>query len=454
MDIFIKSQVTYCLKRFFGCFLIKEPVLIYWKLFLWNSLRPIKGVEKISTAILFSCLTETQDGKYQMAKKTLSTKFVENIKSNGKRQEFCDPYLKGFGLRVSKTGVKTFYVRLRYRGKIERHTIGTYPSFSLAEAKTEASKIIAQGEKGELHKAAEQKLTIKEAYDRFIQLYAKVHNKDWAGSDSRLKKFMAEYGNINLVDLHRRDIIAFLDKLVAEGTPTQANRARAALSRFLNWCVERTYIEHSPCHGTPKPAKENSRDRVLSDDEIKKIYDACRNFGYPFGPLFQILILTAQRRGEVSDMRWSELDLKNKTWTIPKERAKNSKAHIVPLSLPVVTILEEIPRFLYSDFVFTTTGKTSVSGQGKYKYRLDDILGVSDWVIHDFRRTAASGMARLEVPPYVVEKILNHISGTFSGVLGVYNQYGYDREKREALNKWADYVIGLCHEAKRTNCSE
>lgn len=152
-------------------------------------------------------------------------------------------------------------------------------------------------------------------------------------------------------------------------------------------------------------------------------------------------------------MRWSELDLKNKTWTIPKERAKNAKAHIVPLSAPVVEILEDIPRFLRSDFVFTTTGKTPVSGHGKYKYRLDKILGADDWVPHDLRRTAASGMARLEVPPYVVEKILNHVSGTFSGVLGVYNQYGYDREKREALNKWADYVIGLDHEAKRTNFS-
>lgn len=378
-----------------------------------------------------------------MTKKTLTAKFIENVNPNGKRQEFCDAYTKGFGLRVSKMGTKTFYVRIRHRGKTERHTIGTYPSFSLAEAKVKANEIIAQAEKGTLHKTAEQKLKIKEAYDRFIQLYAKVHNKDWAMSDSRLKKFMAEYGNMNLVDLHRRDIIAFLDRLVADGTPTQANRARAALSRFLNWCVERTYIEHSPCQGTPKPAKENPRDRVLRDDEIEKIYAVCNDFCYPFGPLFQILLLTAQRRGEVAAMRWSELDLKNKTWTIPKERAKNGKAHIVPLSAPVIAILEGIPRFLHSDFVFTTTGKTPVSGQGKYKYRLDEILGVTDWVFHDFRRTAASGMARLEVPPYVVEKILNHVSGTFAGVLGVYNQYGYDREKREALNKWADYVIGL-----------
>lgn len=389
-----------------------------------------------------------------MAIQKLTAKFIESIQSNGKRKEFCDPYLKGFGLRVSKMGAKTFYVRIRYRGKIQRHTIGTYPSYSLSEAREKAAEVIEQAEKGTLHSVAVQKLTIKEAYDRFIALYAKVHNKDWAMSDSRLKKFMAEYGGMDLADLERRDIIAHLDSLMAAGTPTQANRAHAALSKFLNWCVERCYIEHSPCYGVKKPAKENPRDRVLSEDEILKIYNACNSFGYPFGPLFQILLLTGQRRGEVSGMRWSELDLPNKTWSLPKERAKNGKAHIVPLSPYVIEILESLPRFLHSDLVFTTNGKTPVSGHGKYKYRLDDALGVSDWVFHDFRRTAASGMARLEIPPYVVEKVLNHVSGTFAGVLGVYNQYGYDREKREALNKWADYVIGLSDATNRNDISK
>lgn len=387
-----------------------------------------------------------------MAIKVLSAKFIENIKPNGKRQEFCDPYLKGFGLRVSKMGTKTFYIRFRYRGKIQRHTIGTYPSFSLTEARKKAGEIIERVEKGELHK--QEKLTILDAHENFIKLYAKVHNKDWRVSKSRLKKFLAEFGNMKLVDLQRRDIIAHLDSLMAAGTPTQANRTHAALSKFLNWCVERCYLEHSPCYGVKKPAKENARDRVLNDDELLKIWNACEEFSYPFGSLLQVMILTAQRRNEVSCMCWSELDLKNKVWTIPKERAKNGKAHNVPLSQSVIDILEAAPRFLHSDYVFTTTGKTPVSGLGKYKYRIDDMIGVTDWVFHDFRRTVSSGMARLEVPPYVGEKVLNHVSGTFSGVLGVYNQYGYDREKREALNKWADHVMEIKNEAKRANFTQ
>lgn len=164
---------------------------------------------------------------------------------------------------------------------------------------------------------------------------------------------------------------------------------------------------------------------------------------YPFGSLFQLLILTGQRRSEVSDMRWSEVNFKDKVWVIPKERAKNGHAHSVPLSDTVIDILNRTPRFLQSDFVFTTTGNSSVSGFGKVKKRIDDVTAVNGWVIHDIRRTVASGMARLKIPHYVVEKILNHVSGAFSGVAGIYNRYGYDDEKREAFDLWGRYILEI-----------
>ncbi len=376
-------------------------------------------------------------------KKKLTSKFVETVKPDGKRQEYCDSVLSGFGLRVTENGVKSFFVRIRFRNKTKRITLGKYPVLSLAGARELAQEKMRMAQDGSLALESAKAIILKEAYDLFIELYAKKRNKDWKGSDARLKSFIAEHGGIDLADIHRRDIIAYLDKLVARGVPTQANRAHAGISRFMNWCVERSYIEFSPCHGVKKPAKENPRDRVLLDDEMFKVKSEFESMPYPFGPLFMLLMLTAQRRGEVSGMCWSELDFKNKVWMIPKERAKNGRAHMVPLSDKALQILESVPRFLHSDLVFTTTGKTPVSGYGKIKKRIDDATGVSGWRIHDLRRTAASGMARLEVPPYVVEKILNHISGTFSGVLGVYNQYGYDREKREALNKWAEHVINL-----------
>jgi integrase len=378
-----------------------------------------------------------------MARKKLTDQFVKNIHQTGRRKEYCDLLLQGFGLRVTKSGVKTFYVRVHHRNKTVRITLGKYPALSLADARIIAQEKMRMAIDGSLSQQEAQKMTVKEAHDRFIELYAKIKNKDWRVSASRLKRFMTEYGGVYLSDIHRRDVNNYLDKIMSRGTHIQANRAHSALSRFMNWCVERTYIEISPCHGVKKPAKENPRDRVLGDQELKKIYSACDDEAYPFGPLFKLLLLTAQRRGEVSDMRWCELDLKNKIWTIPKERAKNGKAHMVQLSEEAITILESMPRFLYSDLVFTTNGRTAVSGHDKVRRRMVVKTGVEHWRIHDFRRTAASGMARLGVTPYVVEKILNHVSGTFAGVLGVYNQYGYDQEKRDALNKWANHLTYL-----------
>ena len=152
-----------------------------------------------------------------MAIKKITAKFVETLNPTGKRQEFCDPLTKGFGIRVNKSGKKTFFVRFRYRGKTERHTIGTYPAYSLADARHKAQEILSRAEKGELHNTEDTHLRINEAFDRFIEQYAKVKQKDWRITKSRLKKFLAEYGGMKLTDLHRRDIHNHLDSLIAAG---------------------------------------------------------------------------------------------------------------------------------------------------------------------------------------------------------------------------------------------
>ena len=178
---------------------------------------------------------------------------------------------------------------------------------------------------------------------------------------------------------------------------------------------------------------------------------------YPFGPFVHLLILTAQRRDEVAGMRWDELDLEAAMWTIPKERAKNVKAHQVPLPPMAVDFLREIPKL--SEHVFTTTGRTPISGYSKAKVHLDlhilkarakaveDAGGdpkkceqMADWTFHDLRRTVATGMARMNVQPHVVEKILNHVQGTIRGVAAIYNRHGYLEESRAALEKWAQHV--------------
>ena len=375
----------------------------------------------------------------------LNDKKIATIKPTSKRQEFWDISLRGFGMRVTKTGEKTFFLMCRDKRKQKRLSLGRYPITTLAEARDAARdklRLISQG----LPLAVEKHsvITVEVAFKNFIELYSKKKNKDWHKVEARLNgTLIKEYGATDIREIKKEHIHVLLDKIVARDAPIQANRVHAGVSRFFRWCAERGYIESSPVLYITKPSKENPRDRVLSDDEIALVWGEADKMGYPFGPLLKILILTGQRKGEVSGMRWSEINVKDKVWVIPKEKSKNGYSHAVPLSPQVLKILETVPRFLHSDLVFTTTGKTPVSGFGRVKSRLDEASAVNNWIIHDLRRTAASGMARLKVSPHVVEKILNHVSGTFSSVTGVYNRYGYDVEKREALQFWADHIFGI-----------
>jgi integrase len=229
--------------------------------------------------------------------------------------------------------------------------------------------------------------------------------------------------------------------MVVSGAPGRANHALAAIKKLMNWAVDRGMIEINMIAGVKPPTKIIPRERILSDPEISRFMEAAQVEGYPFGTICLILLLTAQRRGEVTGMKWSEMDFEHLVWVIPGTRAKNGMLHEVPLSTPVVEILRALPRFEGSDYVFTTTGTTVVSGLGNAKYRLEKAVGSFDWWVHDLRRTAASGMARLGVAPHVVEKVLNHKSGLISGVAAVYNRYGYQSEKRQALEAWANWVM-------------
>ena len=237
-----------------------------------------------------------------------------------------------------------------------------------------------------------------------------------------------------------------LDKIVDRGSPVMANRTLAALRRMCGWAVERGLIEVSPCEKVKAPSAERSRDRVLSDDEVRALWAGCDAIGWPFGALFRVLLLTGQRRDEVANLRWSELDLDTGLWTLPRERAKNDQVHTVPLSAPVLAILRGLPRV--GDFVFSTNGRTPVAGFSKAKDRIDRVMAgtgpaLPHWVLHDLRRTAASGMARLGITLPAIEKVLNHTSGSFGGIVGVYQRHSFADEKRHALDAFAAFVERL-----------
>lgn len=205
-------------------------------------------------------------------------------------------------------------------------------------------------------------------------------------------------------------------------------------------------IEMSPVTGLRPPTKEIARDRVLSDDELIACWHAGESEGYPFAQFLWLLILTGQRRGEVSGMRWSELDIEKRLWTLPAKRAKNATSHIVPLAPLAISILKSVPRFQGSDLVFTTNGVTPISGFGRFKKRLDEAVGLDaeDWRFHDLRRTKATNMAMMRVQPHIIEAVLNHKTGIVSGVAATYNRHAYLDEKSEALEIWANRVADLC----------
>jgi len=255
-----------------------------------------------------------------------------------------------------------------------------------------------------------------------------------------LAKFTTLHG-IRIDEIKRADVVKACD-VIHKSAPVSANRALAHLKHLMGWCVERGMIDASPIAGMKPLSKERSRERVLTDDELGALWTACDAEGYPFGDCMKLLILSGQRRAEVAEMRWSEIDLEKRLWTLPSQRAKNGRQHTVPITDAMLDVLRRVPRFLASDYVFTTTGKSPVSGFGRLKDRLDKALpeGTDPWIIHDLRRTMSTNMAMLGVPQPVTEALLNHKTGVVSGVAAIYNVYSYADEKREALGKWNERI--------------
>jgi integrase len=280
--------------------------------------------------------------------------------------------------------------------------------------------------------------------------------EDWYAREQRARKSFPQVeqamrlhvlpylGRHQIDQITKADLMRVIDRIADQGKLTQANRVRAFITRFFNWATERDLVTASPAAALPRPAVEVSRDRVLSRDELLAIWQAAEQMGFPFGRIAQLLILTAQRRDEVAGMRWSELDLERGRWIISKERAKNGRAHIVHLSPQALALLSKMPRRDGVDLVFTTTGQSAVSGFSKAKSALDARSHVSDWRLHDLRRTAATYMADdLKIAPVVVDRILNHIAGSVRGVAAIYQRGEHLEDRKAALAAWGLLIEDL-----------
>ena len=375
------------------------------------------------------------------------------------QSEIWDGKISGFGVRVSSSGAKSFVLVYRNGGKARRMTLGRYPMLTLAEARDKANAAMRQIEQGvdpaptkqERQRQEEQRIVYRfeDVVASFLALHCQRQNREVTAKDTaRILKnrFVSRWAERDLREITRIEIIRQLDAIVEAGTPSAANHALSAIRKFFNWCVERGMLDASPCHGVKKPTKDRSRDRVLGDDEIRTIWQAADHSGYPFGSIIKLLLVTAQRRNEVGKMQWGHLDLTQGLWTLPAELTKSNRKHIVPLSPEACRLLASLPR-LSKEFVFATrnTGGPFVDFSGG-KRLFDQVAKVEGWTLHDLRRTAATQMAKLGTPPHVVERILNHTSGTFGGVAGVYNRFQYVPEMREALERWSAKLQELVRE--------
>jgi integrase len=417
--------------------------------------------------------------------KALTVTRIDNAKATSSRQEIPDGLLVGLYLMVQPSGAKSFAVRYRYAGQPRKLTLGAFPAISLEAARDIGAKALRaaaegrdpatekQSAKGDAKRQAAEEIRGKRdlfenvARD-FIERHAMKSNRatTWretarilglrpSSDDPSILvnvggDVMSAWKGRKIQDITKRDIVALLDVVNDRGSPIMANRVLSAVRKLFNWCVARDVIQISPCTLVTPPAPERSRDRVLSDDELRMVWNAAEGDGWPFGPLVKLLVLTGQRLSEVGGMRWNEVDLETKLWTLPAERVKNGERHEVPLSDAAIKILTALPRIKTTKgFVFATRRDAAVSGYSRAKDRLDAAVKASltngakpqeHWTFHDLRRSMASGMAPLGTQMHVVEKILNHSSGTFAGVAGVYQRYDFYNEKRIALVAWASHV--------------
>lgn len=378
--------------------------------------------------------------------KALTDKTIEALKPQDKRYEVHDLRCPGMSVRVERSGRRTFNIKFRFGLKQKRMKLGTYPRISLATAREKAIELLRQVDEGidPTKRRRSPNMTVEAVCRQFITLHAKARNRSWREAERILEReFIAQFGERDIRQIKRYDVLEILDAAVARGAGYQANRILAHVRKLFSWSIERGILEVSPINGLKSPTIEKSRERVLSDDEIARILLACKNEVYPSRYFIPLLLATAQRRGELAQMRWSEVDFDAKTWVIPGSRAKNGHCHVVPLNDFALSMLREVPRFVDTDLVFTTTHNSPLSGFTKMRRRISERSQTSDWRIHDLRRTAASGMASATVDPHVIEKILNHVGSTMSTVALTYNRYGYDFEKRQALNLWGERLNEL-----------
>ena len=392
-------------------------------------------------------------------KKRLTDRTLRSLKraDPGRRYEVMDLETRQFGVRVNDRGLVSFILIARFTSKnpARRH-LGEYPSMSLAEARERAKEwrnLLKQGKdpsveeekrrQEEQRRHADTFAVVTDAYFAFVRRKG-LRRANEIERDMR-REFVAHWGDRPITDITWLDLKARIDAAINRDAPYEAHRIFANASRLFNWIREQgTYGVTSPCDGR-RPSSiigpKEARTRVLDDDELRALWAASHRVRYPYGFIVRTLMLTGQRKSEVSEARWNEIDFDKKLWSIPVARVKSKQAHVVPLTEDVVSLLKDLPHFRRGDYLFTANrGSGSVKGFSRMKVGFDKVVNaalgreIAPYVLHDIRRTVRTRLSALPISDKVAELVIGH---TQQGLHKVYDQHAYLDEKRHALELWA-----------------
>ena len=344
---------------------------------------------------------------------------------------FSDDIIAGFGVRVSVGGTKSFV--LTHGPRRQRETIGRVGVISLQAARAEAKLRLAQYTLG---KTRPREISWNVAKDEYLAERKQTLRERTHYQYSYFLNRTFRYGTTKLSEISPHDLSDTLAKL--HQTPVSQRYAFCVIRAFMRWAHRKHYLDRNPMERMQPPNSYVARDRVLTNEELVRVWNAAGTD--TFGKIVKLLILTGQRRGEITQLTGGMV--KDDTITLPASLTKNGRQHTFPLGAAARSLLD--PRLAPDAYFFRALGKTTpFDGFSKCKPKLEKRSDVSNWTLHDLRRTFASGLAAQGIALPIIERLLNHVSGSFGGIVGVYQRYDFMPEMRHAIAKWEDFVIRL-----------
>jgi integrase len=366
---------------------------------------------------------------------------VSSLKPPARGQFTCwDTVLRGFGIRVSVAGAKSWVIMTGRDRKLS--TLGRYPGMSLKDARVAAKLASAQPSE------TTASVTVREALDTYFSATEKrVRPKTLYDYRRSLNKHLAPIVRRQLRDLTTDGVMRIIDGL--HKTPIEQLHAFLIATTFFRFCVRRRMLDRSPLHGIELPGKFNERDRVLDDSELVTVYHAAERESYPFGPIVLLCIFTGQRRGEIGKLRWEYIDQKEQTITLPGSITKNGLTHTFPYGPMVKAVLDDLPEtggFLFPGRVYNRSTANDpqrhFEGWSRGKENFDKRCPVLGWTLHDLRRTYRTTHAKIGTPPHIAERLVNHVSVT-SPVSKIYDRYSYLPEMRKAVEAYETHLAAV-----------